>query len=135
GWKVAPEHLVLKHGRVRAGYQVGELLFGDAEERAPRALIHVIGERPGSGHHAFSAYLTAPSATTWGRQGRADHDITRLIAGISDTSVRPEAAAREAVSILAELTATTRMKPLAEGGVTELRAVPQLRAEPELAHR
>jgi ethanolamine ammonia-lyase large subunit len=111
GWKVAPEHLVVKYGRVRAGYQIGELLFGDTEDAAPRALVHVIGERPGSGHHAFSAYLTAPSARTWGQQGRVDHDITRLIAGISDTSVRPEAAAREAVRILAELAASARTEP------------------------
>jgi len=141
GWKVAPEHLVLKHGRVRAGYQVGELLFGDAEDSSPRALIHVIGERPGSGHHAFSAYLTAPAASTWWRQGRADHDITRLIAGISDTSVRPRAAAREAVGILAELAASARQGAPTVGRTTELRmapelqAAPELRAEPELAHR
>jgi ethanolamine ammonia-lyase large subunit len=32
-----------------------------------------------------------------------DHDSTRVIAGISDTSVRPEAAAREAVQILGDL--------------------------------
>ncbi|QSQ27687.1 ethanolamine ammonia-lyase subunit EutB [Pyxidicoccus parkwayensis] len=121
GWHVAPEHVVVKYGRVRAGYQVGELLFGDAEESAPRALVHVIGERPGSGHHAFSAYLSAPSARAWGVQGRVDHDITRLIAGISDTSVRPEAAAREAVRILAELAASARTEPPTVGGSVEAR--------------
>jgi ethanolamine ammonia-lyase large subunit len=121
GWRVAPEHLVVKYGRVRAGYQVGELLFGDMDVSAPRALVHVIGERPGSGHHAFSAYLSAPSARAWGRQGRVDHDITRLIAGISDTSVRPEAAAREAVRILAELAAAARNEPPTAGGTVETR--------------
>jgi ethanolamine ammonia-lyase large subunit len=121
GWRVAPEHLVVKYGRVRAGYQVGELLFGDTEESVPRALVHVIGERPGSGHHAFSAYLSAPSARAWGLQGRVDHDITRLIAGISDTSVRPEAAAREAVRILAELAASARQAPPTVVGAVEAR--------------
>ncbi|MFP2929066.1 ethanolamine ammonia-lyase subunit EutB [Pyxidicoccus sp. 3LG] len=121
GWKVAPEHLVVKYGRVRAGYQVGELLFGELEGASPRALVHVIGERPGSGHHAFSAYLSAPSARAWGRQGRVDHDITRLIAGISDTSVRPEAAAREAVRILAELASAARTEPPTVGGTVEAR--------------
>jgi ethanolamine ammonia-lyase large subunit len=100
---------------------VGELLFGDTEESVPRALVHVIGERPGSGHHAFSAYLSAPSASAWGLQGRVDHDITRLIAGISDTSVRPEAAAREAVRILAELAASARNVPPTVGGSMEAR--------------
>ncbi|MBZ4370836.1 ethanolamine ammonia-lyase subunit EutB [Corallococcus sp. AS-1-6] len=102
GWRVAPEVLVVKHGRVRAGYQVGHLLFGAEGDPRPRALVHVIGERPGSGHHAFSAYLTAPDADTWAKPGAVDHDRTRLIAGISDTSVRPEDAAVESARILAE---------------------------------
>jgi ethanolamine ammonia-lyase large subunit len=103
-YRVAPEHLVIQHGRVRAGYQVGELLFGDAADALPRALVHVVGERPGSGHHSFSAYLTAPSGRGWAGQERpVDHDLTRVIAGISDTSVKPAEAAREAVRILGEL--------------------------------
>jgi ethanolamine ammonia-lyase large subunit len=103
-YRVAPEHLVLKYGRVRAGYQVGELLFADAADALPRALVHVVGERPGSGHHSYSVYLTAPAGRIWAGQERpVDHDITRVIAGISDTSVRPELAAREAVRILGEL--------------------------------
>ncbi|NOJ91705.1 ethanolamine ammonia-lyase subunit EutB [Corallococcus coralloides] len=107
GWRVAPEVLVVKHGRVRAGYQVGQLLFGAEGDLRPRALVHVIGERPGSGHHAFSAYLTAPDADTWAKPGAVDHDRTRLIAGISDTSVRPEDAAVESVRILAESRTST----------------------------
>jgi ethanolamine ammonia-lyase large subunit len=103
-YRVAPEHLVVRYGRVRAGYQVGELLFSDAADGMARALVHVVGERPGSGHHSFSAYLTAPAGRVWAGQGRpVDHDITRVIAGISDSSVRPDAAAREAVRILGEL--------------------------------
>ncbi|WP_375760382.1 ethanolamine ammonia-lyase subunit EutB [Corallococcus exercitus] len=115
GWSVAPEVLVVKHGRVRAGYQVGRLLFGAENDPRPRALVHVIGERPGSGHHAYSAYLTAPAASTWAQQGAVDHDRTRLIAGISDTSVRPEDAAREAVRILEELADTARTMPPSAG--------------------
>ncbi|NNC15438.1 ethanolamine ammonia-lyase subunit EutB [Corallococcus exiguus] len=107
GWRVASEVLVVKHGRVRAGYQVGQLLFGAEGDPRPRALVHVIGERPGSGHHAFSAYLTAPDADTWAKPGAVDHDRTRLIAGISDTSVRPEDAAVELARILAETRTST----------------------------
>ncbi|GMT96150.1 ethanolamine ammonia-lyase [Corallococcus caeni] len=113
GWRVAPEVLVVKHGRVRAGYQVGRLLFGAEGDPRPRALVHVIGERPGSGHHAFSAYLTAPDADTWAKPGAVDHDRTRLIAGISDTSVRPEDAAVEAARILGET--RTSITPLVSG--------------------
>jgi ethanolamine ammonia-lyase large subunit len=103
-YQVAPEHLVVTYGRVRAGYQIGELLFGDVADGLPRALVHVVGERPGSGHHSYSAYLTAPTGRGWaGLERPVDHDSTRVIAGISDTSVRPELAAREAVRILGEL--------------------------------
>ncbi|RKI62009.1 ethanolamine ammonia-lyase subunit EutB [Corallococcus sp. AB049A] len=113
GWRVAPEVLVVKHGRVRAGYQVGQLLFGAEGDPRPRALVHVIGERPGSGHHAFSAYLTVPDADTWAKPGAVDHDRTRLIAGISDTSVRPEDAATESARILAD--ARTSIAPRVSG--------------------
>ncbi|WP_414639302.1 ethanolamine ammonia-lyase subunit EutB [Archangium sp.] len=107
GRRVAPEHLVLSLGRVRAGYRAGELLFGDAAADGPRAVIHVIGERPGSGHHSFSAYVTAPQARVWARPGAVDHNITRVVAGISDTSLRPEAAATEVARILGELTSAS----------------------------
>jgi ethanolamine ammonia-lyase large subunit len=104
GYRVAPELLVVSLGRVRAGYRAGEVLFADAPPEEPRALLHLIGERPGSGHHSFSAYLTAPRARLWARRGAVDHDITRVVAGISDTSLRPEPAAAEVVRLLGKLT-------------------------------
>jgi ethanolamine ammonia-lyase large subunit len=103
GHRVAPEHLVLTLGRVRAGYRAGEILFGDATADGARALVHVIGERPGSGHHSFSAYVTAPPARLWAKPGAVDHDITRVVAGISDTSLQPEAAALEVMRLLGDL--------------------------------
>jgi ethanolamine ammonia-lyase large subunit len=61
GYRTAPEQIVLRMGRVRAGYQVGEFVYGGLGDPAnKRAIVHRIGERPGSGHHAFSAYITAP---------------------------------------------------------------------------
>jgi ethanolamine ammonia-lyase large subunit len=105
GHRVAPEHLVLSLGRVRAGYRAGEILFGDASMEGPRALVHIIGERPGSGHHSFSAYVTAPPARVWAKP--VDHDITRVVAGISDTSLRPESAAVEVARLLGELTSAS----------------------------
>ena len=107
GHRVAPELLVLTGGRVRAGYRVGERLFGDAAGEGPRALVHIVGERPGSGHHSFSTYVTAPRARVWARPGAVDHDITRVVAGISDTSLRPEAAAAEVARLVRELTTLT----------------------------
>jgi ethanolamine ammonia-lyase large subunit len=36
-----------------------------------------------------------------------DHNITRVVAGISDTSLRPEVAAVEVVRLLGELTSAS----------------------------
>ena len=100
-------NLVITYGRVRAGYHVGEVLFGstqhDGESSSPKAIVHVIGERPGSGHHNFSAYLTAQPGWVWGNTGTVDHNHTRVVSGISDTAFNPVDAAREAAQILRKL--------------------------------
>ncbi len=62
-------------------------------------IIHIIGERPGSGHHNFSAYLTAAPTAIWAQEGKVDHDISRVVSGISDTALDPRKAARETVGI------------------------------------
>ena len=101
GYRPAPEHLVLTAGRVRAGYRIGELLFAGLE--GPRAMLHIIGERPGSGHHTFSVYLTAPPGEVWGTRNRVDHNLTRVIAGIATTALSPASAADETVKILGRM--------------------------------
>lgn len=101
GYKAAPDNLVLRQGRVRAGYQAGEILFGGVgDAKIPRAIVHVIGERPGSGHHAFSAYITAPPVSTWTQPGKVDHNITKVVSGIADTAYDPVLAAGETVRLL-----------------------------------
>jgi ethanolamine ammonia-lyase large subunit len=101
GYRTAPEHVVLRQGRVRAGYQVGELVYGGLGEASTnRAIIHVIGERPGSGHHTFSTYITAPTAATWTVAGKVDHNITKVVSGIADTAFAPTLAAPETVRLL-----------------------------------
>ncbi|MCA9708435.1 MAG: ethanolamine ammonia-lyase subunit EutB, partial [Myxococcales bacterium] len=96
GYAVAPTPVVLTSGRVRAGYHLGEVLFG-GQGTTRRGIIHVIGERPGSGHHNFSAYITAPPIDLWAKEGVVDHDITRVVSGISDTALAPGLAAADAV--------------------------------------
>jgi ethanolamine ammonia-lyase small subunit len=51
GHHVSVTDIVIENGRVRAGYHIGSLL--DAE-----MIIHLIGERPGTGINTLSAYLT-----------------------------------------------------------------------------
>jgi ethanolamine ammonia-lyase large subunit len=102
GRRVAPENIVVRSGRVRAGYRIGETLFRDLS--GPRSILHVIGERPGSGHHTFSIYLTTPNGKTWGTKGAIDHNITRVVSGVATTALRPELGADETVRILNKLT-------------------------------
>ncbi len=91
GLTVGPQHLVMTHGRVRAGYAIGAVLFAQAPPSRPKAIVHVIGERPGTGHHNFSVYLAAPAAHVWAAQ-QVDHDIVQVLSGISDTAMPPAAA-------------------------------------------
>jgi ethanolamine ammonia-lyase large subunit len=99
---VAEAPIVIRNGRVRAGYEVGELLFGKEGSRK-HCVLHIIGERPGTMHRNFSVYITAASASNWSSRGKVDHDITRVISGISDTAYLPKDAAVEVASIVAEL--------------------------------
>lgn len=101
GFKVAPENLLVTAGRVRAGYRIGEVLYGAlADQEVPRGIIHVIGERPGSMHHTFSAYITAPRGKVWAETDRVDHNITKVVSGIADTALSPPLAAQETVRLL-----------------------------------
>ena len=101
GFGVARENIVVSGGRVRVGYRIGELLFGKSRDQtAQRAVIHIIGERPGTGHNNFSAYLAAASGEVWSHNGQFDHDLAKVVSGISDTAFKPELAAKQTVEIL-----------------------------------
>ncbi len=100
---VSDSTLVIKHGRVRAGYVCGEVLFGQLATNRQKGIIHIIGERPGSGHHNFSAYLTVASPSTWRQKGSVDHDISRVISGISDTALPPEQAVTDTLRVFNRL--------------------------------
>lgn len=98
GYRPSPEHIVLTSGRVRAGYRIGETLF--ATLPGNRAILHLIGERPGTGHHTFSIYITAPAGTTWAAAGKIDHNITKVVSGVATTALAPKEGAAETVRIL-----------------------------------
>ncbi|RXG16025.1 ethanolamine ammonia-lyase light chain /ethanolamine ammonia-lyase heavy chain [Leeuwenhoekiella aestuarii] len=103
GLSISTKNLVVTHGRVRAGYACGEHLFGTSRGRQNKAIVHIIGERPGSGHHNYSAYLTAAPPKSWSQKRWVDHDITRVVSGISDTALDPELAAQQTATILTSL--------------------------------
>ncbi len=103
GRRVANENIVVRSGRVRAGYRIGEALFHGLD--GSRAILHIIGERPGTGHHTFSIYITAPTGAAWGAAGAIDHNITKVVSGVAKTALLPEPGADETVRVLATLTA------------------------------
>jgi ethanolamine ammonia-lyase large subunit len=96
---IGEENIVIRNGRVRAGYETGETLFGSSQQRA-HCIVHIIGERPGTMHRNFSVYITSASASVWNVKGKVDHDITRVVSGISDTAYVPEKAVVEVAGII-----------------------------------
>src|SRR5688572_30471614 len=90
GHPVAQTVVVIRNGRVRAGYDAARALD-------PEVLIHVIGERPGTGLNSASAYLTfgrdAAGQTRWHPQ--LDHSCTTAVCGIHRQGKPPAAAAAE----------------------------------------
>lgn len=102
-YSINNQHIVIQNGRVRAGYACGEILFGQNKTSKNHGIIHIIGERPGSGHHNFSAYLTVAQSPIWNVTGTVDHDISRVVSGISDTALTPDIAAASTVNIMKEM--------------------------------
>jgi ethanolamine ammonia-lyase large subunit len=100
---LSKNNLFIQHGRVRAGYRCGEHLFGDSLSTDKKCVLHIIGERPGTMHHNYSVYITVAKGSDWFVEGKIDHDVTRVISGISDTALHPKDAAKETLRILTEL--------------------------------
>jgi ethanolamine ammonia-lyase large subunit len=92
GLHVGGVDLVVTNGRVRAGYHAGELLGVDA-------VVHLIGERPGTGLNTLSAYVTygrdAEGNLRW--SPALDHACTTAVCGINERGKRPDAAVDELV--------------------------------------
>jgi ethanolamine ammonia-lyase large subunit len=90
GLPVNDFEIAVENGRVRAGYHIGALLDADA-------IIHLIGERPGTGLNTLSAYLTygrdRAGQSRW--SVALDHSNTTAVCGIHERGKRPAAAAEE----------------------------------------
>jgi ethanolamine ammonia-lyase small subunit len=87
---VSATDIVVHNGRVRAGYQIGAIVKA-------MVIVHVIGERPGTGLDSLSVYVT------YGRDDRGrvrwdpllDHSCTNAVCGIHPSAKTPSAAAAE----------------------------------------
>ena len=102
GVPMSETNILVTSGRVRAGYRIGETLFADADPHSFRGILHIIGERPGTMHHAYSVYITVAKGEVWSGK-RVDHDITRLVSNIADTALPPKEAAHETLTIIREI--------------------------------
>ena len=103
GYTVDEKTIVVTNGRVRAGYEIGNVLFGKSDPAKPKAVLNIIGERPGTEHHSFSVYIAAPKADVWAEK-KCDHDIVKVVCNIADTALKPELAAKETVRLLKGMT-------------------------------
>ena len=92
GHHVSETDIVIDNGRVRAGYHVGALLEAEL-------IIHLIGERPGTGINTLSAYLTygldQKGQSRWGLAAGFDHSWTTAVCGIHRRGKTPERAVEE----------------------------------------
>jgi len=93
--------VVIQNGRVRAGYQVGAIVDADA-------VVHFIGERPGTGLDTLSAYLTygrdAAGQSRWSSD--LDHSSTTAVCGIHPDGKAPAEAVEEIARLLTRIIET-----------------------------
>jgi ethanolamine ammonia-lyase small subunit len=100
---VGEHDIVVHNGRVRAGYDIGGLTGADV-------VVHLIGERPGTGLNSLSAYVTygrdATGAARWSRD--LPHSATTAVCGIHPRGKSPAAAVSEIARIVARAVSQQR---------------------------
>jgi ethanolamine ammonia-lyase large subunit len=103
GLHVGDVDVVIQNGRVRAGYHVGALVEADT-------VLHMIGERPGTGLDTLSAYLTysrdAAGRLRWSPD--LDHAATTAVCGIHREGKSPSEAVDEVARLLRRILETRR---------------------------
>jgi len=110
GCHVGDHDLVVRNGRVRAGYDIGRWTGADV-------VVHLIGERPGTGLNTLSAYVTygrdAAGAPRW--SGALPHSATTAVCGIHPRGKPPEAAVAEVARVVGRALAQRRSGVRLEG--------------------
>src|SRR5262245_48010456 len=95
GHHLADIDIVVENGRVRVGYEIGGLVRADV-------VVHLLGERPGTGLNALSAYITygrdESGAVRWSTS--LDHSSTTAICGVHPAGKPPEVATEEIAAVV-----------------------------------
>lgn len=103
--------VIVGNGRVRAGYHIGELT-------GARMVIHLIGERPGTGRDSMSAYLTygydEAGNPLW--DPALEHSRTTAVCGITPGGKDPADAALEIFDLAGRILKERRSGVLLSGG-------------------
>jgi len=103
GLRAAGVDVAVENGRVRAGYHVGALVGAEA-------VVHLIGERPGTGLDTLSAYLTygrdPAGQPRWSSD--LDHSATTAVCGIHRRGKPPADAVAEIARLVARIVETRR---------------------------
>jgi ethanolamine ammonia-lyase large subunit len=103
GLHVGDVDVVIDNGRVRAGYHAGAIVEADA-------IVHFIGERPGTGLDTLSAYLTygrdAAGQPRW--SPHLDHSATTAVCGIHRRARPPADAVDEIARLLRRIVEARR---------------------------
>ena len=98
GLDVGDAVIAIRNGRVRAGYEIGGRVGAEV-------VVHLIGERPGTGLNTLSAYLTygrdEDGAFRWSRD--LPHSATTAVCGIHPRGKPIEAAVAEASAVVARI--------------------------------
>jgi ethanolamine ammonia-lyase large subunit len=98
GRQVGDTVIAVRNGRVRAGYEIG----GSA---GAEVVVHLIGERPGTGLNTLSAYVTYgrddAGAFRWSRD--LPHSMTTAVCGIHRKGKPVEAAVAEVSNVVARI--------------------------------
>ncbi|HWW86297.1 MAG TPA: ethanolamine ammonia-lyase subunit EutB [Vicinamibacterales bacterium] len=98
GHLVGETDIVVQNGRVRAGYEIGGRVGADV-------VVHLIGERPGTGLNTLSAYVTygrdETGAFRWSRD--LPHSATTAICGIHPKGKPPDLAIAEIASVVGRI--------------------------------
>lgn len=100
---VGERDVVVQNGRVRAGYEIGGLV------RAA-IVVHVIGERPGTGLNTVSIYITyGRDETGFPRWSRGlDHSATSAVCGIHPKGKSPQGASAEVARLVSRISEERR---------------------------
>ena len=98
GRHVGDTVIAVRNGRVRAGYGLGASVGAEV-------VVHLIGERPGTGLNTLSAYVTygrdESGTLRWSRD--LPHSATTVVSGIHRKGKPIEAAVAEVSSIVARI--------------------------------